>query len=51
MTNKLIRLDHKHIFVEQMKMLIENYLREADFWHVVNIGRGASWTQNSSARS
>ncbi|MFQ6666730.1 hypothetical protein Gotur_032982 [Gossypium turneri] len=31
--------------------LIENYLREAGFWHVVNIGRGASWTPNSSAHS
>ncbi|MFQ6628986.1 hypothetical protein Gotur_006502 [Gossypium turneri] len=70
MVGELIRLDHKHIFVEQMKMsvdqvlqcyirnmsgppspLIENYLREVGFWYVVNIGRGASWTQNSSARS
>ncbi|MBA0630834.1 hypothetical protein Godav_002894 [Gossypium davidsonii] len=28
--------------------LIENYLREASFWHVANIGGGASWTRNSS---
>ncbi|KAG8492204.1 hypothetical protein CXB51_009868 [Gossypium anomalum] len=61
MIRELIRLDHKHISVEQMKMvslwircynvifcnifgpsspLIENYLREADFWHVATIGRG-----------
>ncbi|MFQ6621593.1 hypothetical protein Gotur_001651 [Gossypium turneri] len=59
MTGELIRLDHKHISVEQMKMsidrvlqcyihnmsgplssLIENYLREAGFWHVATIGRG-----------
>ncbi|MBA0609232.1 hypothetical protein Godav_021319 [Gossypium davidsonii] len=30
--------------------LIENYLRETSFWHVANIGRGASWTRNSSVR-
>ncbi|MFQ6631095.1 hypothetical protein Gotur_009966 [Gossypium turneri] len=59
MAEELIRLDHKHISVEQMKMsvdrvllcyirnmsgppslMIENYLREADFWHVATIGRG-----------
>ncbi|MFQ6626425.1 hypothetical protein Gotur_005305 [Gossypium turneri] len=59
MVGKLIRLDHKHISVEQMKMfvdqvlqcyicnmsappspLIENYLREAGFWHVATIGQG-----------
>ncbi|MFQ6637183.1 hypothetical protein Gotur_013120 [Gossypium turneri] len=59
MVGKLIRHDHKHISVEQMKMsvdrvlqcyirnmfglsspLIENYLREAGFWHVATIGRG-----------
>ncbi|MFQ6626547.1 hypothetical protein Gotur_005214 [Gossypium turneri] len=32
-------------------LLIENYLREAGFWHVANIGRGANWTRNSLARS
>ncbi|MBA0874194.1 hypothetical protein Goshw_013253 [Gossypium schwendimanii] len=32
-------------------LLIENYLREAGFWHVANIGWGVSWTRNSSARS
>ncbi|MFQ6641556.1 hypothetical protein Gotur_014469 [Gossypium turneri] len=60
MVGELIRLNHKHISVEQMKMpvdrilqcyirnmsgppspLIENYLREASFWHVANIGRGS----------
>ncbi|MFQ6626372.1 hypothetical protein Gotur_006196 [Gossypium turneri] len=59
MDEKFIRLGHKHISVEQMKMsvgrvlqcyirnmsgplspLIENYLREAGFWHVDTIGRG-----------
>ncbi|KAK5838998.1 hypothetical protein PVK06_007751 [Gossypium arboreum] len=59
MAEKLIRLDNKHISVEQMTMsvdrvlqcyirnmpgpplsLIENYLREAGFWHVATIGRG-----------
>ncbi|MFQ6646220.1 hypothetical protein Gotur_020245 [Gossypium turneri] len=59
MAGELIRLDHKHISVEQMKMsvdqvlqcyirnmsgppspLIENYLRETNFWRVDNIGRG-----------
>ncbi|MFQ6638826.1 hypothetical protein Gotur_016213 [Gossypium turneri] len=59
MAGELIRLDHKHISVEQMRMfvdrvfqcyirnmsgppspLIENYLREASFWHVATIGRG-----------
>ncbi|KAG8497194.1 hypothetical protein CXB51_008449 [Gossypium anomalum] len=59
MAGELIRLDHKHISVEQMKMsadrvlqcyirnisgppssLIENYLREAGFWHATTIGRG-----------
>ncbi|KAK5792693.1 hypothetical protein PVK06_033811 [Gossypium arboreum] len=61
MAVELIRLDHKHIFVKQMKMLrpvdrvlqyyirnisgppsslIENYLRETSFWHIVNICRG-----------
>ncbi|KAK5840111.1 hypothetical protein PVK06_008986 [Gossypium arboreum] len=59
MVGELIRLDHKHISVEQMKMsvdwvlqcyirnmfglpspLIENYLRDAGFWHVANIGLG-----------
>ncbi|MFQ6649450.1 hypothetical protein Gotur_022944 [Gossypium turneri] len=59
MVGELIRLDHKHISVEQMKMsvdwvlqcyicnmsdppspLIENYFREAGFWHVANIGSG-----------
>ncbi|MFQ6667582.1 hypothetical protein Gotur_033547 [Gossypium turneri] len=32
-------------------LLIENYLREADFWHVANIGRGCKLDPNSSARS
>ncbi|MFQ6641410.1 hypothetical protein Gotur_015772 [Gossypium turneri] len=60
MAGEFIRLDHKHISVEQIKMsvdrvlqcyihnisgppspLIENYLREAGFWHVANIGRDA----------
>ncbi|MFQ6655015.1 hypothetical protein Gotur_025749 [Gossypium turneri] len=59
MAGDLIRLENKHISVEQMKMsvdrileyyirnmhgpsslLVENYLREADFWHVATIGRG-----------
>ncbi|MBA0811076.1 hypothetical protein Gohar_003009 [Gossypium harknessii] len=55
MAGELICLDHKHISVEQMRMvlqyyirnlsdppslLIENYLREAGFWHVATIGRG-----------
>ncbi|MFQ6631850.1 hypothetical protein Gotur_008730 [Gossypium turneri] len=59
MTWELIRLGHKYISVEQMKMsidrvlqcyicnmssppssLIENYLREAGFWHVATISRG-----------
>ncbi|KAH1082405.1 hypothetical protein J1N35_022166 [Gossypium stocksii] len=61
MARELIRLDHKHISIEQMKMrrsvglvlqcyihnlsgppspLIENYLREASFWHMANIGWG-----------
>ncbi|MFQ6665932.1 hypothetical protein Gotur_032476 [Gossypium turneri] len=59
MVGELIRLDHKHISVEQMKMsidrvlqcyicnmpgplspLIENYFREAGFWHVATIGWG-----------
>ncbi|MFQ6665529.1 hypothetical protein Gotur_032243 [Gossypium turneri] len=59
MADELIRLDHKHISVKQMKMpvdrvlqcyirnisgppspLTENYLREAGFWHVANIGQG-----------
>ncbi|MFQ6638848.1 hypothetical protein Gotur_015522 [Gossypium turneri] len=59
MAAELTCLDHKHIFVEKMKMsvdrvlqcyirnmssppspLIENYLREAGFWHVAIIGRG-----------
>ncbi|KAH1092415.1 hypothetical protein J1N35_019672 [Gossypium stocksii] len=59
MARELIRLDDKHISVEQMKMsvdrilqyyirnmagplsrLIENYLREAGFWHMATIGRG-----------
>ncbi|KAG8499277.1 hypothetical protein CXB51_005782 [Gossypium anomalum] len=59
MAEKLIRLDNKHISVDQMTMsidrvlqcyicnmpgppspLIENYLREAKFWHVATIGRG-----------
>ncbi|KAG8497430.1 hypothetical protein CXB51_008751 [Gossypium anomalum] len=59
MARELIRLDNKHISVEQMKMsvdrvlecyirnmpnppspLIENYLREAGFWHMATIGRG-----------
>ncbi|MBA0871397.1 hypothetical protein Goshw_025159 [Gossypium schwendimanii] len=30
--------------------LIENYIREASFWHVATIGRGCSWIRNSSAR-
>ncbi|MBA0872768.1 hypothetical protein Goshw_020402 [Gossypium schwendimanii] len=37
MAGELIRLDDKHISVEQKKM---NYLREAGFWHVATIGRG-----------
>ncbi|XP_052885292.1 protein MAINTENANCE OF MERISTEMS-like [Gossypium arboreum] len=59
MGGELIRLDNKHISVDQMTMsvdrvlhcyihnmfgppspLIENYLREAGFWHVVTIGKG-----------
>ncbi|MBA0853134.1 hypothetical protein Goshw_013890 [Gossypium schwendimanii] len=52
MARELIRLDYKHISVKQMKMcyirnmsgppspLIENYLREAGFWHVAIIGQG-----------
>ncbi|KAG8485637.1 hypothetical protein CXB51_018873 [Gossypium anomalum] len=59
MAGELIRLDNKHIFVDQMTMsvdrvlqcyirnmfgppspLIENYLREAGFWHMVTIGQG-----------
>ncbi|MFQ6624654.1 hypothetical protein Gotur_003662 [Gossypium turneri] len=59
MAGELIRLNHKHISVEQMKMPVdrvlqcyirnmsgplssfrENYLREASFWPVANIGRG-----------
>ncbi|KAG8501160.1 hypothetical protein CXB51_003246 [Gossypium anomalum] len=59
MARELIRLDNKHISIEQLKMsvdrvlecyirnmpnplspLIENYLREAGFWHVATIGRG-----------
>ncbi|MFQ6621537.1 hypothetical protein Gotur_001543 [Gossypium turneri] len=55
MAGELIHLNHKHISVEQIKMvlqcyirnmsgppspLIENYLREAGFWHMANIGRG-----------
>ncbi|MFQ6640355.1 hypothetical protein Gotur_015332 [Gossypium turneri] len=59
MAVELIRLDHKHIFIEQMKMsidwvlqcyirnmsspsspLIENYLKEAGFWHVATISQG-----------
>ncbi|KAK5784867.1 hypothetical protein PVK06_039406 [Gossypium arboreum] len=59
MAGELIRLDNKHISVDQMTMsvdqvlqcyirntfgppspLIENYLREAKFWHMATIGRG-----------
>ncbi|MFQ6631163.1 hypothetical protein Gotur_009345 [Gossypium turneri] len=55
MAGSLIRLDRNHISVEQMKMilechirnmhalpspLVENYLREAGFWHVATVGRG-----------
>ncbi|MFQ6667927.1 hypothetical protein Gotur_033777 [Gossypium turneri] len=59
MDGKLIRLDNKHISVEQMKMsvdqilqcyirnmhdppipLVENYMREVGFWHVVTVGWG-----------
>ncbi|KAH1130905.1 hypothetical protein J1N35_002283 [Gossypium stocksii] len=59
MASELIRLDPKHISIEQMRMpvdrvlqcyirnmsappslLIENYLREASFWHVATIGLG-----------
>ncbi|MFQ6671373.1 hypothetical protein Gotur_035942 [Gossypium turneri] len=59
MVRELIRLDDKHISVEQMKMsvdwilqcyirnmhgppspLVENYLREAGFWHVATVGQG-----------
>ncbi|MFQ6640190.1 hypothetical protein Gotur_017021 [Gossypium turneri] len=59
MVGELIRFDHKHISVEQMKLpvdqvlqcyihnmysppssLIENYLKEASFWHMANIGWG-----------
>ncbi|KAG8472590.1 hypothetical protein CXB51_034376 [Gossypium anomalum] len=59
MAEKLIRLDNKHISVDQMTTsvdrvlqcyirnmpgpsspLIENYLREAGFWHVATIGQG-----------
>ncbi|MFQ6622332.1 hypothetical protein Gotur_001697 [Gossypium turneri] len=55
MAGKLICLDNQHISVEQMKMilecyiwnmhgppspLVENYLREAGFWHVATVGRG-----------
>ncbi|KAG8498959.1 hypothetical protein CXB51_005307 [Gossypium anomalum] len=59
MAEKLIRLNNKHISVDQMTMsvdlvlqcyirnmpgppspLIENYLREARFWHVATIGQG-----------
>ncbi|KAK5784983.1 hypothetical protein PVK06_039524 [Gossypium arboreum] len=59
MAGELIRLDNKHISVDQMTMsvdwvlqcyihnmfgppppLIENYLREARFWHVATIGQG-----------
>ncbi|KAK5775165.1 hypothetical protein PVK06_043034 [Gossypium arboreum] len=59
MAGELIRLNTKHISVNQMTTsvdrvlqcyicnmsdppspLIENYLREADFWHVATIGRG-----------
>ncbi|KAK5830829.1 hypothetical protein PVK06_014624 [Gossypium arboreum] len=58
MAGELIRLDNKHISLDQMTMfvdrvlqcyicnmfgppspLIENYLREAGFWHVATIGR------------
>ncbi|MBA0879748.1 hypothetical protein Goshw_015971 [Gossypium schwendimanii] len=37
MAGELIRLDDKHISVEQIKM---NYLREASFWYVATIGWG-----------
>ncbi|MBA0880244.1 hypothetical protein Goshw_029808 [Gossypium schwendimanii] len=52
MAGELIRFDDKNIFVEQMKMcyicnmhgppspLVENYLREAGFWHMTTVGRG-----------
>ncbi|KAG8480281.1 hypothetical protein CXB51_024792 [Gossypium anomalum] len=58
MAGELIRLNNKHISVDQMTMsinrvlqcyihnmfgapspLIENYMREAGFWHVATIGR------------
>ncbi|MFQ6650957.1 hypothetical protein Gotur_022049 [Gossypium turneri] len=37
MAGELIRLDDKHISVEQIKM---NYLRGVGFWHVATVGRG-----------
>ncbi|MBA0851434.1 hypothetical protein Goshw_019706 [Gossypium schwendimanii] len=34
-----------------LSLLIENYLREACFWHVANIGRGCKLDRNSLACS
>ncbi|KAG8499333.1 hypothetical protein CXB51_005850 [Gossypium anomalum] len=44
MAEELIRLNNKHISVDQMTMSFivvdRNYLREAGFWHLATIGRG-----------